>query len=59
MVIPTGLCCVLHRGPLDIGVLGQTPVRWVGAGRHWVDGSGPGQESRGSSAAAGSAWCSL
>jgi len=57
--IPTALCCVLHRGSLGIGTLGQTPVKWAGAGRHWVDGSSPGQESRGSfAAAAGSAWCS-
>lgn len=57
-LIPTDLCCVLHQGPPNIGALGQTPVRRVGAGRHWVDGLSLGQESRGSSAA-GSAWCSL
>lgn len=60
-MIPTGLCCVLLQGPLNNGTPGQTPVRWVGAGRHWVDGSSPGQESHGSFAAAavGSAWYSL
>ena len=57
-ILPTGLCCVL-QGPLGIGAPGQNPVKWVGAGRHWVDGSSPGQESPGSFAAADSAWYSL
>lgn len=50
-VTPTGLCCVLHLGPPDSGALGLTPVMWEEAGRHWVDGSSPGQESHGSFAA--------
>lgn len=57
--IPTYLGYVLLQGFLNNDLPGQHPVREVGPGRHWVDGSNPRQVSHGSFAAAGSVLCSL